>query len=105
MAEKQRANVPVLVAIGSVSTALLFVVVVGLQAWFYSEESREIREKHATAVDYRVKDLILGQEQRINSYRWIDSQKGLAAIPIDRAIEITVDRRAAAEGARGGGDR
>ena len=41
-------------------------------------------------VDLR-KDLI-NQEDRLNSYGWVDEKDGVAHIPIERAMELTVQR-------------
>jgi hypothetical protein len=32
------------------------------------------------------------EEERLTQYRWIDREKGIVAIPIDRAIELTLER-------------
>jgi hypothetical protein len=34
------------------------------------------------------------QQEVLRSYGWVDAQKGIARIPIDRAIDLTVDRGA-----------
>ncbi len=38
------------------------------------------------------KDFLLKQEQQLNSYGWVDEQAGVAHIPIERAMELTVER-------------
>jgi len=38
------------------------------------------------------KDFLLKQEDQLNSYGWIDKQAGVAHIPIDRAMDLIVER-------------
>lgn len=33
-----------------------------------------------------------GEEGQLNNYNWVDRQKGIVSIPIDRAIELTAQR-------------
>lgn len=90
MAEKQNVNIQLLVAIGSISTVLLIVLVVGVQAWFGAELRRETEEKQSNVVQWKLKDLRLEQESKLQGYRWVDREAGTVAIPIERAMEITV---------------
>lgn len=38
------------------------------------------------------KDFLLKQEDQLNSYGWVDQQAGIAHIPIERAINLIVER-------------
>jgi len=38
------------------------------------------------------RDFLLNQENQLNSYGWVDEKAGVAHIPIDRAMELTVQR-------------
>jgi hypothetical protein len=38
------------------------------------------------------KDFLLKQEGQLNSYGWIDQQAGVAHIPIERAMDLVVER-------------
>ena len=37
-------------------------------------------------------DYLMNQEKHLNSYGWVDEQSGVAYIPIERAMELTVER-------------
>ena len=37
-------------------------------------------------------DFLINQENRLNSYGWVDEKAGVAHIPIERAMELTVQR-------------
>ena len=93
MTEKQNFNVTLLVALGSVSSVLVLVMVIGVQAWFYSEQQRELEDKRAGHFDRSLMQLRTEQDERLHTYRWIDESQQIAAIPIDRAMALTVERR------------
>ena len=38
------------------------------------------------------KDFLLSQEDQLNSYGWVDEQGGVAHIPIERAMDLIVER-------------
>lgn len=38
------------------------------------------------------RDFLLKQENQLNSYGWVDEKAGVAHIPIERAMELTVQR-------------
>jgi hypothetical protein len=38
------------------------------------------------------RDFLINQESQLNSYGWVDEKAGLAHIPIERAMELTVQR-------------
>ncbi|MBL4702436.1 MAG: hypothetical protein JKX85_14395 [Phycisphaeraceae bacterium] len=87
--EKEYVDIPTLVAVGSVSTVLLIVVIFATQAWFYYEQKAEIASKEAANPNWALRDINLKQHEKINNYRWMDQKKQIAAIPIDDAIKLT----------------
>lgn len=38
------------------------------------------------------RDFLLNQEDQLNSYGWVDEKAGVAHIPIERAMELTIQR-------------
>lgn len=40
----------------------------------------------------QLRDYLMNQENQLNSYGWVDEKAGVAHIPIDRAMELTVQR-------------
>jgi hypothetical protein len=89
--EKEYVDIPTLVAVGSVSTVLLVVLIFALQAWFYFEQSNEQALKEANNPNWVLREVKLKQQEKINSYRWVDQKKQIVAIPIDRAITLTAE--------------
>ena len=87
--EKENVDIPTLIAVGAVSSVLLVVVVFALQAWFYYEQKTEQAVKEAANPNWALREVQLKHQEKINSYRWVDQEKQIASIPIDRAIELT----------------
>ena len=72
-------NIPLVATIVAVSAILLAASVITIQAWFYHQIELEQLSKS------------LGQQlQNISTYRWVDPKTSQTAIPIDRAMELTV---------------
>lgn len=76
--------------VGIVGAIMVFVVVVALQVWFYNLQEVETYKKVVSVPPQEYSSLVAEQEARLNSYRWIDREKGIVAIPIERAAELVV---------------
>jgi hypothetical protein len=78
------------VVIGVVGALVLVVIVIALQALYYRAEQAEVVRKVYQAAPEEWSRLRAEQEARLHAYRWVDKQKGVVAVPIDRAIELLV---------------
>ena len=74
------------VLVGIVGAIIVFLMIVGLQTLFYRAEQAETVSKVYQTDPQALTRLRADQFEQLHSYRWIDQQKGVAAIPIDRAI-------------------
>jgi hypothetical protein len=83
------------VVVGIVGAVLVLVAIVAMQALFYNAESAETYNKQYRESPQGLTQLRTGQLEQLNSYRWIDQKQGVAAIPIDRAMELVVHDLAA----------
>jgi hypothetical protein len=83
-------NSPLIITIGAMSGFLVIVAVIGLQAWFMREEQEELNEKYAGSVNYQLTALRHDQQANISSYRWIDREKQIAAVPVDEAMKLLI---------------
>ncbi len=90
-------NVPWTLFILLISVALIFVIIVGLQAWFYDFNRDEIERKRGASLSTAVKQLRAEQLQTLNEYRWIDRNTETVGIPIERAMELLVEEYARGE--------
>ena len=84
-----------------VGTLLTFVVVVFLQALFYRAEQKEYERKVVEQAPQAIRGLRADQNAILNKYRWIDQAGGIAAIPIERAMELMVERSGPEAGGEG----
>jgi hypothetical protein len=81
-------NVAASAVVGIISAILLFVVIVVLQAYFYSAEQAELQKKVYSQPYQELQKLDADQLELLNSYGWVSEADGVARIPIDRAMEL-----------------
>lgn len=90
MATKSDINVPAIATIGVVSVCLLLVLILGVEALFTGQEQAEIDRYNNNPV-LSLENLKVQQQVRLNSYRWVDREKQIVAIPIDQAMRIMAE--------------
>jgi hypothetical protein len=78
------------VVIGVVGALVLVLVIIGLQALYYRTEQAEVVRKVESAAPEEWSRVRAEQEARLHSYRWVDREQGVVAIPIERAMELLV---------------
>jgi len=97
---KQEVNVPLILTIGIVGGIMILVAVIGVQAWYQSEENNELVAKENEFPHQELIDLKNGQMDRIGivrpdgpapRYHWVDKKNNVVAIPIDAAIDFMSD--------------
>lgn len=89
-------NTPITVVIGIVGAILTFVVIIALQAVFYQVERSEQQRKVETVQPEDLARFRAEQAELLHGYRWVDQSAGIAAIPVERAMELVVRELAAA---------
>jgi hypothetical protein len=94
MSWKQNPNTAFLLTIGGITTLLLVVILIGLQAWFYDAQNREMQRKVIGQPHWALEDLRLKQLANLNVYEWVDADKQRARIPIDVAMQIVAREQA-----------
>jgi len=92
MAQREQANVPLLLTIGGVAGFLIIVLAIGIQAWFLREVQREVVQKWDNTPLQPITDIKRAQEMKISTFRWVDKDKHRVAIPIDDAMRIIVQQ-------------
>ena len=83
-------DAPATVVAAIVGAVLVFVAIVFLQALFNRAEDSELARKVTAAVPAELLSLRAEQLDRLNGYRWVDPSKGIVAIPIEQAMDVTV---------------
>ena len=72
--------------VGVVSTVLTFVIIVAAQVLYFQYQTLEVQRKEIDAPITHSEGLLKNQQQALNSYAWIDREKGIVSKPIDRAM-------------------
>jgi hypothetical protein len=103
------------IAMWSVALVILVVMILALLLWLFGHFSkREDRLGHRTAgvpasapvtaapqlqISPRsdMAEMRAAEEKTLRSYGWVDKQKGVARIPIERAMELLAERAAPAK--------
>ena len=81
-------NVAASAVVGIISAILLFVIIVVLQAFFYSAEQRELEKKVYTQPYQALQQLDAKQLEILNSYGWVSESEGVVHVPVERAMEL-----------------
>ncbi len=86
-------DVALIATCGIVAAAILVVLIVGLQAWFYHARDAEHQRKVVSQPYIELKSMQAKQLDQLHSYRFQDKDKGIVQIPIDLAIERYLHQR------------
>ncbi len=85
-------NMGLIATIAAASAMLVFVTITLTQAWFFHVQAKEREAKSYNRVNHELLDLTLTQKDNINAYRWQDSNHKVVAVPIGRAMDLTIER-------------
>ena len=88
--EPDDVNVGLLGLVGLFIAVVLLLIVVLVQAWFYDWKGdlAAARTTSAAASQTTLSQTLVEQQSQINSYRWINRETGVRAIPIERAMDV-----------------
>ena len=86
-----------LAIVGTIGALIVLISVMLLQVLFYRTSDNEAVRK-AGGRSEEVRRLQDEQRARLESYHWVDRERGVVAIPIDRAMELLLSEQ-------GGGGR
>jgi hypothetical protein len=91
-------NTGMIAIVGVFSAVVFFLIFILLQAWFYTWKG-EVATARAMPTDdpqTPLGQMLIEQEQQLNTYHWVDQEKQVRAIPIERAMAIVADEMASA---------
>lgn len=86
--EHDELNTPAIVTVGIVASVVVFAVIVALQAWFAQAQRAEHQLKVVAPRSEELAGVVAEQQTQLHTYRWVDRQNGVVAIPIERAMEL-----------------
>ena len=81
--------------VGVVGTIITFFIVFAVAAMNYSFEKAENEKKVILVPEENAESILANQAAALTEYKWIDQDKNIVAIPIDRAMEIVVQEEQA----------
>ena len=96
MADKDYAkmNTPLIVTIALITTVLVFgVIVPGVRALLYDMEDAYDYEHRVTVVDKELDAHRQAAANDLGTYRVVDEQNRVVAIPVERAMELYAEQQ------------
>lgn len=90
MAQYDDLHTGTITVVGIISAVLTFVIIVAAQVLFYQYRTLESLRKEVDVPITQSDNILDQQREALNSYRWIDQEKGIVAIPIDQAKETVL---------------
>ena len=87
---KDDPDAPMTALIGAAGVFAVFLLVLALQALFFYAQKKQAESKSYGYAFDQIRSAQAQQEAELNTYRWIDQSKGIVAVPIDRAMSLTV---------------
>jgi hypothetical protein len=91
MAEKDNVRTPTIALIGFLSAIVVFAIIVLLQVMYYWSIEAQRQIKVIDQPSQQLADLVSRQQAKLNEYRWVDEKQWRVAIPINRAMQLTVE--------------
>lgn len=92
--DRTEPNVKFIALFGAATLAILAAVILGIQFYFDRALERELYNKVLSQQSAALKELRAREEEALNSYRFIDREKGTVRIPVSRAMELLLEESA-----------
>ena len=75
---------------GVAGIVILAIMLIWLRSYFFMVRNETIQTNYLSAPNPKIDELHAHEQQALNSYGWVDRQKGIVHIPIDQAMELMV---------------
>jgi hypothetical protein len=90
--ESRDVNIGRVVAIGLACVVILVVIMIFLDQYFTISREKVIQDVVLKPQSVTLRELRAHEDEILNSYKVLDSQKGVYQIPISRAMEIQAQK-------------
>jgi hypothetical protein len=77
--------------VGAVGMVLLVVLILLVEVLYQRTSRAETFRKVISEQPLELRQAQAEQLEQLNEYRWVNQQEGVAAIPIERAIDLVVE--------------
>jgi hypothetical protein len=88
-------NTSAIALVGVVSAILIFAIIVLVTVVFYRVQSQYDYRNDISQRYVEVSETTARQRGRLAGYGWVNQEKGIVHVPIERAIELVLDELAA----------
>jgi hypothetical protein len=97
--EPDEVNVGLLSVVGTFTAVVVVLIGLCLQAWFYNWRGSIAAQKvlPSTSPETPLGRALVEQQEKLNSYHWINRDAHLRAVPIGRAMEIVAEEMATSQ--------
>ncbi len=90
LVEKENVDSQSVILVGIFGAVVAFVLILGIQVLYYRMQRTDEYKKVVAPGSTSLKQMLAEQHSSIGGYRWVDRDKDEVAIPIERAMELTV---------------
>ncbi len=91
MAAPDEINVKTIFLVTFISLLIFVELIVGAQVFYYNVKNSQHVQKVVSQPSQQLNSHLADQVETLNSYRWVDQEKQIVAIPIDRAMQLMVE--------------
>ena len=92
--DRSEPNVRFIASFGAGTLALLVLIIFGLQSYFDHALEQQVYIKVLAPQSQALIDLRTREDGELHSYRYVDRDKGIVQVPIERAMELLVSESA-----------
>jgi hypothetical protein len=85
-------NTSIIAVVGFIGTIIIFALIIFTQVLFYWTEAKQRVVKDIDQPFLEYANLTADQQAKLAKYQWLDQEKKIVAIPVNRAMELVVDR-------------
>ncbi len=90
MSRQDDLNAPMIALVGFLGAVMVFVIVVFLVV-VYRQVATQRQYANDVSQPYgEITDLVTRQRDALASYGWVDQEKGIVSLPVDRAVDLVV---------------
>lgn len=90
MVQKDDVDTQTVAIIGVFSAIMVFVLILGSQVLYYRMQNTDVTKKFVVPGSADLQTVVTEQRATISTYHWVDKDKGVVAIPIDRAMDLVL---------------
>jgi hypothetical protein len=83
---------------GTVSVVVLALMLVWLRAYFFTVRNETVFQSVLSVENPKLVELRAREEAELSGYGWIDRERGIVQLPIERAMRLVVEESAGGDG-------